>query len=81
MELTHRGFNVVIFVLSAIVLAYIVFPLTTILTFLDPVECFRIVDSAPSMERFRLKPIYCNGFHIDSMRNWDSICLFLGNIF
>ena len=40
MELTHRGFNVVIFVLSAIVLAYIVFPLTTILTFLDPSNAF-----------------------------------------
>lgn len=40
MELTHRGFNVVIMVLSAITLAYIVFPLTTILTFLDPLNVF-----------------------------------------
>jgi len=38
MELSHRGFNVVISVLSALTLAYIVFPLTTILTFLDPVN-------------------------------------------
>ena len=38
MELTHRGFNVVIVVLSAITLAYIVFPLTTVLTFFDPLN-------------------------------------------
>lgn len=40
MELSHRGFNVVIVALSAITLAYIVFPLTTILTFLDPLNAF-----------------------------------------
>jgi molybdate/tungstate transport system permease protein len=40
MELTHRGFNVVIIVLSAITLGYIVFPLSTILTFLDPLNAF-----------------------------------------
>ncbi|MGI0045445.1 MAG: sulfate ABC transporter permease, partial [Nitrososphaeraceae archaeon] len=38
MELTHRGFSVVILVLSAITLAYIIFPLATILTFLDPLN-------------------------------------------
>ena len=36
MELTHRGFSVIILVLSAITLAYIIFPLATIMTFLDP---------------------------------------------
>lgn len=40
MELTHRGFNVVIAILSTLTLAYIVFPLTTILTFLDPFNIF-----------------------------------------
>ena len=40
MELTHRGFNVVVVVLSAITLAYIVFPLTTVLTFFDPLNIF-----------------------------------------
>jgi molybdate/tungstate transport system permease protein len=35
MDLAHRGFNVVIAILSTLTLAYIVFPLTTILTFLD----------------------------------------------
>ncbi|MGH9911102.1 MAG: molybdate ABC transporter permease subunit [Nitrososphaeraceae archaeon] len=38
MELTHRGFSVVILVLSAITIAYIIFPLATILTFLDPLN-------------------------------------------
>jgi molybdate/tungstate transport system permease protein len=38
MEIKHQGFNVIIVVLSAITLAYIVFPLTTILTFLEPVN-------------------------------------------
>ena len=38
MELTHRGFSVIILVLSAITLAYIIFPLVTIMTFLDPLN-------------------------------------------
>jgi molybdate/tungstate transport system permease protein len=40
MELAHRGFNVVIAVLSALTLAYILFPVTSILTFLDPLNIF-----------------------------------------
>ncbi|HZD33726.1 MAG TPA: ABC transporter permease, partial [Nitrososphaeraceae archaeon] len=36
----HRGFNVIIAILSTLTLAYIVFPLTTILTFLDPLNIF-----------------------------------------
>jgi molybdate/tungstate transport system permease protein len=38
MELTHRGFSVIILVLSAITLAYIIFPLATIMIFLDPLN-------------------------------------------
>lgn len=38
MELAHRGFNVVLAVLSVLTLVYIVFPLTTILAFLDPLN-------------------------------------------
>jgi molybdate/tungstate transport system permease protein len=38
MEIKHQGFNVIILVLSVITLAYILFPLTTILTFLDPLS-------------------------------------------
>jgi molybdate/tungstate transport system permease protein len=40
MELAHRGFNVIFVVLSILTLAYIVFPLTTILAFLDPLNAF-----------------------------------------
>jgi len=40
MELTHRGFNFIIVVLSALALVYLVFPLTTILIFLDPLNAF-----------------------------------------
>ncbi len=36
MEIKHQGFNFIILILSGITLAYIVFPLTTILTFLEP---------------------------------------------
>lgn len=38
MEIKHQGFNVIILVLSGITLAYILFPLTTLLTFLDPLS-------------------------------------------
>ena len=40
MELAHRGFNVVFLVLSVLTLVYIVFPLATILAFLDPLNAF-----------------------------------------
>jgi molybdate/tungstate transport system permease protein len=36
MEIKHQGFNFIILILSGITLVYIVFPLTTILTFLEP---------------------------------------------
>jgi molybdate/tungstate transport system permease protein len=36
MEIKHQGFNFIILILSGIILAYVVFPLTTILTFLEP---------------------------------------------
>jgi molybdate/tungstate transport system permease protein len=40
LELEHRAFKVIVVVLSALTLAYILFPLTTILTFLDPLNTF-----------------------------------------
>jgi molybdate/tungstate transport system permease protein len=54
MELTHRGFNVVIIVLSAIALAYIVLPLTTILTFLDPLNAFESLTQRQVWDAFIL---------------------------
>jgi molybdate/tungstate transport system permease protein len=36
MEIKHQGFNFIILILSGVTLAYIIFPLTTILTFLEP---------------------------------------------
>lgn len=54
MELTHRGFNVVIIVLSAIALAYIVLPLITILTFLDPLNSFESLTQRQVWDAFIL---------------------------
>ena len=54
MELTHRGFNVVIIVLSAIALAYIVLPLTTILTFLDPLSALESLTQRQVWDAFIL---------------------------
>jgi molybdate/tungstate transport system permease protein len=53
-KLTHRGFNIVIIVLSAIALAYIVLPLSTILTFLDPLNAFESLTQPQVWDAFIL---------------------------
>ena len=38
MEIKHQGFNIVILILSGIAIAYIVYPLVTILIFVEPLH-------------------------------------------
>lgn len=54
MELAHRGFNVVFAVLSVLTLVYIVFPLTTILAFLDPLNALESLARPQVWDAFAL---------------------------
>ena len=54
MELAHRGFNLVFAVLSVLTLIYIVFPLTTILAFLDPLNVFESLTRPQVWDAFAL---------------------------
>jgi molybdate/tungstate transport system permease protein len=54
MELVHRGFNLIFAVLSVFTLIYIVFPLTTILAFLDPLNAFESLTRPQVWDAFAL---------------------------
>jgi molybdate/tungstate transport system permease protein len=54
MELAHRGFNLLFAVLSVLTLIYIIFPLTTILAFLDPLNAFESLTRPQVWDAFAL---------------------------